>query len=63
MLSRKKINVAITKQKKEEILSKLSDIKDNSETIVFIGFNGLPVSESTAMRRQLRGEGVGYFEK
>lgn len=53
--------MAITKAKKEEILSKLDTIKKNSETLVFVGFNGLSVGDSTLMRRQLRGEGVGYF--
>lgn len=53
--------MAITKEKKQDILSKLKTIKDGSQTIVFVGFNGLPVSDSTLMRRQLRGEGVGYF--
>ena len=53
--------MAITKQKKETILAKLKDIKDSSKTIVFVGFKGLPVSDSTAMRSELRQEGVGYF--
>lgn len=53
--------MAITKEKKQEILSKLEGIKKDSETVVFVGFKGLPVSESTAMRNQLRENGVGYF--
>jgi len=53
--------MAITKEKKKEILSKLEGIKNDSETVVFVGFNGLTVSDSTAMRNKLREEGVGYF--
>ena len=53
--------MAITKEKKAEILSKLEGIKNDSETLVFVGFNGLTVSESTEMRNKLREEGVGYF--
>ena len=53
--------MAITKEKKQVILSKLDGIKKDSETIVFVGFNGMNVSDSTAMRRKFREEGVGYF--
>lgn len=53
--------MAITKAKKEEILSKLKGIRESASTLVFVGFKGLPVSDTTAMRKQLRGEGVGYF--
>lgn len=54
-------NVAITKQKKEEILARLDDIKGSAASIVFVGFNGLSVAESTDVRNTLRGEGVSYF--
>lgn len=53
--------MAITKAKKQEILSKLDEIKQNSESIVFVNFKSVPVSETTAMRRTLKEEGVGYF--
>ena len=53
--------MAITKSKKEEILNKLDGVKSDSESIVFVSFQGMPVQESTAMRSQLRKEGVGYF--
>ena len=53
--------MAITKAKKEEILNKLSDIKQNSESIVFVNWNGLSVADTTAMRSQLRDAGVGYL--
>lgn len=52
--------MAITKQKKEEILSKLRDIAGNSSTVVFANFKGLTVAEESEMRRALRAAGVGY---
>lgn len=53
--------MAITKEKKQEILAKLDTIKNDSESIVFVNFNGLGVEESNAMRRSLREAGVSYF--
>jgi large subunit ribosomal protein L10 len=53
--------MAITKQKKETILAKLADIKQEAETIVFVNFKSVTGLEGTAMRAQLRGENVGYF--
>lgn len=53
--------MAITKAKKQDILARLEDIKNTSSSIVFVSFKGLPVAETTAMRRKLREEGVGYF--
>lgn len=62
LISRKeKNNVAITKAKKEEILSKLSGIKDEADSIVFVNFNALGGTNVTAMRAKLRAEGVGFF--
>src|SRR3569623_3115974 len=52
--------MAITKQKKEEIVSKLSDIVKSSSTIVFAKFTGLTVAEQSEMRRALRKADVGY---
>ena len=53
--------MAITKAKKEEILAKLEEIKGNADSIVFVNFKGLGVTDSNAMRRTLRERGVGYF--
>ena len=53
--------MAITRAKKEEILGKLDGIKNDSESIVFVNFNGLSVADTTAMRSKLREEGVGYL--
>ena len=53
--------MAITKAKKETILKKLEGVRNDSDSIVFVTFNGLGVKDSTAMRDGLRTEGVGYF--
>jgi large subunit ribosomal protein L10 len=52
--------MAITKDKKKSILEKLDGIKNN-ESIVFVNFKGLPVSETTAMRRELSKSDVAYY--
>jgi large subunit ribosomal protein L10 len=53
--------MAITKAKKQDILAKLDKIKNDSESIVFVNFKGVTVADTTAMRKKLREEGVGYF--
>ena len=53
--------MAITKAKKETILSKLEGVKGEAESIVFVKFNGMTVAATTAMREELRQKGVGYF--
>lgn len=53
--------MAITKEKKKTILEKLEGVKNDSESIVFVSFKGLPVSDTTDMRAALREQGVGYF--
>ena len=53
--------MAITKAKKEEILTKLDSIKSDSDSIVFVNFSGMTGNDITAMRAKLREEGVGYF--
>lgn len=53
--------MAITKQKKEAILSKLDGVKSGADSIVFVKFNGLAVGDTTAMREALKGQGVEYF--
>lgn len=52
--------MAITKEKKGEILNKLNKIAQESKSVVFINFHSLPVSESSGIRKELRGKGVGY---
>lgn len=53
--------MAITRAKKETILSRLDGVKTDAASIVFVKFNGLGVQDSTAMRADLREQGVQYF--
>lgn len=53
--------MAITKAKKQDILAKLSELKDGADSIVFVHYKGLPVADTTAMRKELREKGVGYL--
>jgi large subunit ribosomal protein L10 len=53
--------VAITKEKKSTILSKLETIKKDAQTLVFVKFKGVSVADTSAMRKALREAGVGYF--
>ena len=52
--------MAISKEKKGEILSKLQKIVKDNATIVFINFHALPVTESSTIRKALREKGIGY---
>ena len=53
--------MALTREKKGEILKKLKDIFGNSESAVFVSFKGLSVFDTADMRSALREENVGYF--
>ncbi len=52
--------MAVTKEKKAEVLEKLRKIVKDSESLVFINFHSLPVEESKTIRKALREKGVGY---
>ena len=53
--------MAVSKQKKGEILEKVKGILGSAKTIAFANFHGLSVAKVTELRRKLRAEGVGYF--
>lgn len=53
--------MAITKTKKQEILVKLDQIKQEADSIVFVNFGMLEGNDVTMMRSALREAGVGYF--
>lgn len=53
--------MAISRQKKEDIVARLEQVRAEAATIVFIRFNGLTVAESNAMRRELQAAGVEFF--
>lgn len=52
--------MAITREKKEEIVAKVADIAKSAKTLVFANFKGLTVAEQNEMRKALRPLGVGY---
>lgn len=52
--------MAITKEKKGEIVSKLSQAFQGAKSLVFLNFKGLSVGNTTEMRQTLKKEGVGY---
>lgn len=53
--------MAITKQKKTEIVEELKDIFAKSAGVAFVQFNKLTVKNAEALRRKLREAGAGYF--
>lgn len=52
--------MAITRQKKEEVVQKMSDALGKAKTLVFANFKGLTVAEQNEMRKALRAQDVGY---
>lgn len=52
--------MAITRQKKEEIVQKIAALTKSAKTLVFANFKGLTVAEQNEMRKALRPLGVGY---
>lgn len=52
--------MAITKEKKAEVVAKVSDIAKKAKTLVFANFKGLTVAEQNEMRKALRAQNVGY---
>jgi len=52
--------MAITRQKKEEILGKLKQVAD-APSVVFLNFKSLPVTDTTRMRSDLSENAVSYF--
>ena len=52
--------MALTKQKKTEVLAKMYTIVAGAKTLVFAGFKGLTVAQQNEMRKALRASEVGY---
>ncbi len=53
--------MAITKTKKADIVAKVSDILKDSKSVVFVNFNKVSVLDITGIRKQLRGQDVGFY--
>lgn len=52
--------MAITKEKKKEIIADLEKVLAKSKSVVFVQFNKLLVKDVSVIRRSLKEEGVGY---
>ncbi len=50
----------LIKSKKEDIIKDLEGAIKGSESVVFVNFHGLHAGEETALRRDLRNQGVSY---
>jgi large subunit ribosomal protein L10 len=50
----------ISKDKKKEIIEKVSDLMKDSKSVVFFNFKGFSVKNTIEMRRELRKASVGY---
>ena len=53
--------MAITKQKKVEVVEKIASAIRDAASVVFIHFKGMTVADTDAMRKSLREGGVGYY--
>ena len=53
--------MAITKQKKVELLASIKERLASAKSIVFVNFKALTVAETKILRRKLSADKVGYF--
>lgn len=53
--------MAITKEKKVEIVGKVEDIIKKGKSLVFVNFHGLTVAGINELRRLLQSKGMGYY--
>ncbi|MBU6490795.1 50S ribosomal protein L10 [Patescibacteria group bacterium] len=53
--------MAISKDKKREIIAKLSDAFKEASSVAFVGFTKLTVADTSKMRKELSQAGVHYF--
>ena len=53
--------MALSKDKKKEILESLTKTFKEAVSVVFVNFHGVNVNDATLMRRDLKKEGVSYI--
>lgn len=53
--------MAISKDKKREILAKLEGALKEATSVAFVGFTKLTVADSSRMRKELSQDGVSYY--
>jgi len=52
--------MALSKDKKSELIDKYSDILDKAKTLVYVKFKGLNVKDTEALRKKLYAENISY---
>ncbi|MFO0743472.1 MAG: 50S ribosomal protein L10 [Candidatus Paceibacterota bacterium] len=52
--------MALSKNKKSELIEKYSNILDNAKTFVYVNFKGLTVKDTEALRKKLYAENISY---
>lgn len=52
--------MAVSREKKKEVLDTLGAIVRSATSLVFINFHGLNAADTVALRKQLRDQGVRY---
>ncbi len=52
--------MVLTREKKQSVIQELDGILASAAALVFVRFHGLSLADTTAMRRTLRGKGVGF---
>jgi len=53
--------MAISKDKKREIIAKITDALKEASSVAFVGFTKLTVADASKLRKQLKDAGVRYF--
>jgi large subunit ribosomal protein L10 len=53
--------MALTKDKKKELVQSLETVFSNSKGVVFVGFKGLKVNEANTMRKGFKAQGVKFL--
>jgi large subunit ribosomal protein L10 len=53
--------MAITKQKKQDIVARVKEALSEATSVVFVKFGRLSVKDTSEMRKSLKGEGTKYF--
>ncbi|MFZ2500521.1 MAG: 50S ribosomal protein L10 [Minisyncoccia bacterium] len=53
--------MAISKDKKREIIAKLTDAFKEASSVAFVGFTKLTVADASKMRKELSSAGVRYY--
>ncbi|MDE1966351.1 MAG: 50S ribosomal protein L10 [Patescibacteria group bacterium] len=53
--------MAISKQKKQDVIARLAGIFKDAVSVTFVRFSGLSVADTSAMRKSLKGQGIGYY--